>query len=92
MNETKLADWSDIKRLMLEAPDGQLDPSMFPLIEAWGNPPSSLQILEVIDHCIHAGLASGFTVSAFQTLLRIRLIEEGKKLEDITPFATWRNE
>lgn len=91
MNEITLADWSDIKRLMLDAPEGQLDASMLPLIESWGNPPSSLQILEVIDHCIYAGLASGFAVSAFQALLNIRLHEEGKKLEDITSFATWRN-
>lgn len=82
-----------IKSLFLTAPDTQLDASMFPLIEKWNEPEAtSLQILEVLDHCIHGGLASGFTVTALQGLYDRALKLEGKKHEDNIPFATWRTE
>lgn len=81
-----------LKYMLLEAPDSQLDHSMFPLIEKWNDPdPTSLQLLEVIDNCIHGGLSSGIVLSFMQMELDQRLSDEGKTLEDILPFATWRN-
>ena len=80
----------DIKEQLLKAPDTQLDASMFPLIEKWDNEPTSLQILEVLDKCIHASLASGFVIKLLQSLYDIALKREGKKHEDNVPLATWR--
>ena len=82
---------SDLKSMLLMAPDTQLDAQMFPLIEKWDEPqPTSLQILEVLDHCIFASLASGFVVSLLQELYNARLKTEGKTHEDNVPLATWR--
>lgn len=81
----------ELKKLLLEAPDGQLDKSMVPLIEKWDDEPTSLQILEVLDKCIYASLASGFMVKLLQGLYDTALKQENKKHEDNVPLATWRN-
>ncbi len=82
----------EMKKMLLIAPEDQLDKSMFPLIEKWSEPEvKAIQILEVLDHCIHAGLASGFTINLLQTMLDLSLLNENKKLDDILPLATWRN-
>ena len=76
----------------LEAPDEQLDASMKPLIEKWSDPPTSLEILEVLDKCIFSSLASGLVVTALQMFYNRALQAEGKTHEDNVPLATWRNE
>lgn len=82
----------EMKKMLLVAPDGQLDKSMFPLIKKWDEPNvKSIQILEVLDHCIYAALASGFTINLLQTMLDMALANEGQTLEDILPYAVWRN-
>lgn len=85
-------EWTVLRDLLLEAPDDQLDASMFPLIKAWDENPTSLQVLEVLDHCAHAALASDFTMAALDIILQMRLQEEGKVMEDIVKDATWRNQ
>jgi hypothetical protein len=82
---------SELKQLLLAAPDTQLDAQMLPLIEKWDEPnPTSLQILEVLDQCIFASLASGFVVSLLQTLYDAALKNEGRTHEQNEPLATWR--
>ena len=83
---------ANIKALLLEASDSQMDASMFPLIEKWDDEPTSLQILEVLDHCIHGSLASGFIVHLLQTLYDRALTREGKRHDQNVPLATWRKE
>jgi hypothetical protein len=83
---------SEMKQLFLTAPDGQLDACMKPLIEKWDDEPTSLQILEVLDHCIYSALASGFVVTVLQTMYDAALKVEGKTHEDNLVNATWRNE
>jgi hypothetical protein len=81
-----------MKDMLLMAPDSQLDASMFPLIQKWDEPdPTALQLLEVIDNCIHGALSSGTVLMILQGYLDQRLEAEGKTLEDILPDATWRN-
>ena len=77
--------------LLLEAPDSQLDASMKPLIKKWSDPPTAIQILEVLDFCIHGALASGFVVAVLQVQYDVALKREGKRHEDMVPLATWRN-
>lgn len=82
---------TSISELLLTAPDEHLDPQMKPLIEKWDDPPTSLQILEVLDHCVYSSLASGFVVSTLQTLYSGALHKEGKMHDDNIQHTTWRN-
>lgn len=78
--------------VLLNAPDSQLDSSMQPLIQKWSEPePLSLEILEVLDHCIHGALASGFVVSLLQGLYDSACKNEKTTHEENLKFATWRN-
>lgn len=79
-----------IKDMLLKAPSGQLDPSMFPLIQKWDDPPTSLQLLEVLDKCIFSALASGFVVTVLQGLYEEALVREGKTHSDNESLAAWR--
>ncbi len=76
---------------LLKAPDSQLDAQMKPFIEKWDDPPKALQVLEVLDYCIHGSLASGFVVTVLQTLYDMRLKAEGIVHEDCEKLAEWRN-
>ncbi len=81
-----------MKKMLLKAPNDQLDKSMFPLIKQWDEPfVKSIQILEVLDQCIYASLASGFTIQLLEAMLETALSNERKTLEEIIPLATWRN-
>lgn len=81
----------ELKHLLLTAPDNQLDKSIFPLIEHWDEQPTSIQILEVLDKCIHGSLGSDFIVKVLQIVYEEKLLLENKKHEDNIPLATWRN-
>lgn len=85
-----MSELSDLKALLLEAPDDQLDHSMFPLIEAWDAEPKAIQILEVLDKCIYYALASGFAVKALQVMLDYAMTNEGTTLDQLEPLAVWR--
>jgi hypothetical protein len=82
---------SSMKEMLLQAPDGQLDACMHPLISKWDENPTSLQILEVLDHCIYGALASGFVVTVLQSLYDSALQKEGKTHAQNEALATWRN-
>ena len=78
--------------LILEAPKGQIDPSLKPLIEKWDEVPKSIQILEALDKAIHVGGASGFAMRLFNLLYADALEREDKTHEDNIPLAVWRND
>jgi len=77
---------------LLTAPDSQLDESMKPLIKKWSNPPTALQILEVLDKCIYASLASGFVVTLLQMAYEALCKNENTTHDDVVKLATWRGE
>lgn len=79
-----------LKSCLLAFSDDILDASMKPLIEKWVEPPTSLQVLEVLDHCIYAVLASSFIISCLQVFYNSRLKEEGRTHEQNIPDAIWR--
>ena len=83
-------DYTKLKALLLEASDSQLDARMKPYIEKWDEPPQALQVLEVLDYCIHGSLTSAFTVKLLQIILDLRLKAEHTTLDHILPGATWR--
>lgn len=72
--------------------DSQLDASMFEKIRSWSDPPTALQILEVLDACIFSGLASGFVVKLLQVYLESTMAHEGTTLDKLVEHATWRNQ
>lgn len=73
----------EIIDLLKTASDSQLDASMKPLIEKWSDPPTAIQVLEVLDYCIHGSLASGFVVKVLQMLYEGRLEAEGTTHEEV---------
>lgn len=83
---------NEIASYLMKAPDSQLDAAMKPKIAAWSDPPTALQILEVLDACIHGSLASGFVVRLLQMMYDDARKTEGKTHEEIAKDATWRVE
>lgn len=81
-----------MKELLLQAPDGHLDSSMFPYIEQWAEEPTALQILEVLDKCIYAALASGFIIQVLQTMLDSAIAAEKTTLDELVKHASWRKQ
>ena len=82
---------NELKQMLLTAPDGQLDASMFPLIEKWNDEPTALQILEVLDHCVYSALASGFVMVLLESMLDIAMKQENTTHEQLVENATWRS-
>jgi hypothetical protein len=81
-----------IKQHLLEAPDSHLDASMKPLIIAWDEVPTSLQILEVLDKCTHYALASSFVMMILQSFYDQALVDENVTHESNVEYAKWRTE
>lgn len=75
---------------LLNAPDSQLDAVMKPLIEKWSDPPTPIQVLEVLDHCINGSLSSGFVVQVLQIMYDIACKASGTTHEDVIKNAAWR--
>lgn len=71
--------------------DREIDPAMHPLLKKWDEPPTAVQVLEVLDECIHGALASGFVVKALQVIYEMACQRENKSHEDIVKLATWRD-
>lgn len=81
---------NQLRKLLLEAPDQQLDASMKALIEKWDAPPTALQVLRVLDQCTYWGLASDFVMGVLNTILEACIENEGTTLADVAAKATWR--
>lgn len=86
-----MSDNDALKQAFLEAPAGELDPILKPIIERWDDPdPTAIQVLEVLDKAVHGSLASGFAVQALAALYDGLLKEEGKTHEEVVALVTWR--
>ena len=82
----------EIAAELLKAPDHWLDAKMKPYIQKWDKPPKALQVLEVLDYCVHGALASGMIVYVLELLLKNALEQEGTTYEAVVEKATWRKE
>jgi hypothetical protein len=84
--------FSDLRDLLLQAPEEHLDHQMFPLIEKWESIPTPESVLEVLDHCVFSGLASDFTMMVLNTIYEQTLEVTGKTGVEVTKTAddTWR--
>lgn len=83
----------NFKRLLLNAPEGHLDPSARPLVEEWGGDfPTAVQALKLLDNCARYALASEFTMRVLEIAFQDALVREGLTREDVVSQATWRKE
>lgn len=80
----------EIREYLLKAPDTQLDAVVKPYIEKWAEDPTPLQILEVLDLCIHDALASGFVVSTLQAIYDVQCKKSNTTHEEVVKKASWR--
>lgn len=78
--------------LLLLAPDDHLDASMIELVKGWSDPPTPLQILEVLDKCTNYALASDLAMNAILALYHEALDEAEMQHEDLLSNAIWRSE
>lgn len=83
---------NNLRQMLLSAPPEHLDGSVKPLIEKWGEAPTSLQLLEVLDVCIYGAMASTFTVALLQNLYDFAVVDEGTTHELNIPLASWRKD
>lgn len=81
---------NELKQLLLQAPDSELDSCMFPLIEKWNDTPTAIQVMEVLDHCVHSALASGFVIALLETMVETALKEENLTRDQLIEKAIWR--
>lgn len=75
--------------LILEAPDSQLDESVFNDIKGWNLEPSALDILFILDKIVYFSLGSEFTVSMFGMVLAQAMIEEDIDMDELTSQRNW---
>ncbi len=87
-----MGDDDDWVGLLRSASDEMLDASMQPLIAKWSDPPRAIEILEVLDQCIHGSLAPGLVVTLLQSEYDRALRSEGATHESLLPLATWRDQ
>lgn len=78
--------------VLLIASDDQMDASMKPLIKKWSEPPEPIQVLEVIDLCIHGGLASSIVVHTLQILYDMLCKSNNTTHDEVVKLAIWCNE
>lgn len=80
----------NLKNLFLEAPESQLDPLLKPIVERWDDPPTPLQILEVLDIAVNTGGGSSFAVTVLSLQYERSLKENNTTHEEVVKQATWR--
>ena len=79
------------KQYWLQAPTNVIDESIRAMIrDKWDDEPTSIQILEVVDHVVQWGAGSDLAVHLLDIRLHAALDSEKKSLEDILPDAVWR--
>ncbi|HEY3526080.1 MAG TPA: hypothetical protein VGK47_07780 [Nitrososphaeraceae archaeon] len=80
------------KKILLSAPEHLLDDSMKTLVEKWSETPTPIEILEVLDHCIHGALAAGMVVTMLQMMYKESCDKANTTHEEVVKNASWRNE
>lgn len=84
-------DTKSLKQLLIEAPEGHLDPTAIESIKEWDDEPRAIQILKTLDMCVHSGLSSGFVVGVLEQMLAYHSRIENIEYEDLIKHADWRN-
>lgn len=80
----------ELVAILLEAPESMIDSKMKPFIQKWSDPPTALQVLEVVDYCVNGSLSSGVALAALQVLYDQRCVAEGTTHAQVVKQAVWR--
>jgi hypothetical protein len=75
---------------LLKLSDDSLDASMREKIARWTVPPSPIEVLEVLDHCINGALGSGFVVTLLQLGYDDACRAAGTSHDQVVRDAKWR--
>lgn len=76
---------------LLKMSDRAFDDSMKVLVRKWDSPPTSVQLLEVIDKCVYSSLTSSAVLYALQVLYDDTVKREGTTHDEVVKKATWRD-
>lgn len=81
-----------IRELLLSAPQSQLSKHARALVFRWSEPPKAVEVLEVLDKCVHFAWSSGFVVTMLELELNEAMRREGTTLEALENDAVWRDD
>ena len=82
--------YQEIVEVLLQLSERHIDEAVKPMLEKWSDPPEPIQILEVIDQCVHGSLASGFVVTTLQAMYKMSCEDHNTTHEQVVVNATWR--
>lgn len=82
---------NELKQLLLQAPENQIDPYIKNYIRLWPEDPSSIDILYVLDLGIKKSQVSDFVVKILEIMLKESLIKEKITYDELLNKAHWRN-
>ena len=81
---------NELKQLLLDAPEDQIDAGARQLIATWSEPPKALEIFRTLDECVYGAMASGFVVQVLETMLVVQSKEENLTRAQLEELAIWR--
>ena len=88
-NKSPLGEIS-LKELYLQAPESQVDPELLCYVRKWGDEPTAIQALELLDQVVWTGGASGYFCQTLRVVLDKKLADEGITFEQLCEQAPWR--
>lgn len=81
---------NELKQLLLDAPEDQIDAGARQSIATWSEPPKALEIFRTLDECVYGAMASGFVVQVLETMLVVQSKEENLTRAQLEELAIWR--
>ena len=81
---------NELKQLLLDAPEDQIDAGARQSIATWSEPPKALEIFRTLDECVYGAMASGFVVQVLETMLVVQSKGENLTRDQLEELAVWR--
>ena len=81
---------NELKQLLLDAPEDQIDAGARQSIATWSEPPKALEIFRTLDECVYSAMTSGFVVQVLETMLVVQSKEENLTRAQLEELAIWR--
>ena len=82
---------NELKQLLLDAPEDQIDAGARQSIATWSEPPKALEIFRTLDECVYGAMTSGFVVQVLETMLVVQSKEENLTRAQLEELAIWRD-
>ena len=81
---------NELKQLLLDAQEDQIDAGARQSIATWSEPPKALEIFRTLDECVYGAMTSGFVVQVLETMLVVQSKEENLTRAQLEELAIWR--